>query len=36
MFPSNILAGMFNFTKEAFFELEDKGERAVPKISFNK
>ena len=35
MFPSNILAGMFNFTKEAFFELEDKGERAVPKVSFN-
>ena len=34
MFPSNILAGMFNFTKEAFFELEDKGERAVPKVSF--
>jgi LemA protein len=35
MFPSNILAGMFNFTKEVFFELEDKGERAVPKVSFN-
>jgi LemA protein len=35
MFPSNILAGMFNFAKETFFELEDKGERAVPKVSFN-
>lgn len=34
MFPSNILAGMFNFAKESFFELEDKGERAVPKVSF--
>ena len=34
MFPSNILAGMFNFAKEAFFELEDKSERAVPKVSF--
>jgi len=34
MFPSNILAGMFNFAKEAFFELEDKGERAVPKVGF--
>jgi len=34
MFPSNILAGMFNFVKEAFFEVEDKGERAVPKVSF--
>jgi LemA protein len=35
MFPSNILAGMFNFAKEAFFEVEDKGERAVPKVGFN-
>ena len=34
MFQSNILAGMLNFAKEAFFELEDKGERAVPKVSF--
>jgi LemA protein len=34
MFPSNILAGMFNFAKEAFFEVEDKGEREVPKVSF--
>ena len=34
MFPSNILAGMFNFAKETFFELEDKGEREVPKVSF--
>lgn len=34
MFPSNILAGMFSFAKETFFELEDKGERAVPKVSF--
>ena len=35
MFPSNILANMFNFAKEAFFEVEDKSERAVPKVSFN-
>jgi len=34
MFPSNILAGMFSFAKEAFFALEDKGERAVPKVSY--
>jgi LemA protein len=34
MFPSNIMAGMFNFKAEEFFELEDKGERAVPKVSF--
>lgn len=34
MFPSNIVAGMFNFRKEQFFELEDQAERAVPKVSF--
>ncbi|MFQ5512215.1 MAG: LemA family protein [Candidatus Krumholzibacteriia bacterium] len=34
MFPSNIIAGTFNFTQEEFFEIEDAGERAVPKVSF--
>jgi LemA protein len=34
MFPSNVVAGMFNFKQESFFELEDKAERAVPKVSF--
>jgi LemA protein len=34
MFPSNILAGMFNFTKEEFFEIEIEGEREVPKVQF--
>ena len=34
MFPSNILAGMFNFKEETFFELEDKSEKEVPKVSF--
>ncbi len=34
MFPSNIIAGMFNFMKEVFFELENKAEREVPKVSF--
>jgi LemA protein len=34
MFPSNIVAGTFNFTKEEFFEIEEAGERAVPKVSF--
>jgi len=34
MFPSNIIAGMFNFTKEEFFEVADAGERAVPKVAF--
>ncbi len=34
MFPSNILAGMFNFTKRDFFEVQTPGEREVPKVSF--
>lgn len=34
MFPSNIIAGMFNFKQEEFFEIEDETEREVPKVSF--
>lgn len=34
MFPSNIIAGMFNFVKSEFFEIEDAADRAVPKVSF--
>lgn len=34
MFPSNIVAGMFNFKEGKFFELESEAERAVPKVSF--
>ena len=34
MFPSNIIAGMFNFTKRDFFEIENPSEREVPKVSF--
>jgi LemA protein len=34
MFPSNIVAGMFAFTKRDFFQLENAGEREVPKVSF--
>ncbi len=34
MFPSNIIAGMFNFKQAEFFEIEDAAERAVPKVSF--
>ena len=34
MFPSNILAGMFKFTEEEFFEIEDEKEKEVPKVSF--
>ena len=34
MFPSNIVAGMFNFSKRDFFEIENAEERNVPKVSF--
>lgn len=34
VFPSSIIAGMFGFTKEVFFEIEDKQERIAPKVSF--
>ena len=34
MFPSNIIAGMFNFKAEEFFEIEEATEREVPKVSF--
>ena len=33
-FPSNIIAGMFNFSKAEFFEIEDPSDRAVPKVKF--
>lgn len=35
MFPGNIVAGMFNFNKESFFEIEVEAEREVPKVSFS-
>jgi len=34
MFPSNVIAGMFNFHPEPFFQLEEPGERAVPQVKF--
>jgi LemA protein len=34
MFPSNIIAGMFNFAQKEFFQIEDQSEKAVPKVSF--
>jgi LemA protein len=34
MFPSNIVAGMFAFTKRDFFAVESAAEREVPKVSF--
>ena len=33
--PSNIVAGMFNFGEEEFFELEDQAAREAPKVSFS-
>lgn len=35
MFPSNIVAGMYNFSTRPYFELEDKIEREAPKVSFS-
>jgi len=34
MFPSNVIAGMFSFTKRDFFEIEAPAEREVPKVKF--
>ena len=34
MFPSNIIAGTFNFGKRDFFEIENEAEREVPKVEF--
>lgn len=34
MFPSNIIANMFNFSKRDFFEIKTAAEREVPKVSF--
>lgn len=34
VFPSNIIAGMFGFKKEEFFEIESPEERNVPKVTF--
>ena len=35
MFPSNVVAGMFSFTKRDFFEIENEAEREAPKVSFS-
>ena len=36
MFPSNVIAGMFNFRPQEFFEVEEKTDRDVPKVSFQR
>ena len=33
--PTNIIAGMFGFTAEQYFELTDQIQREVPKVSFS-
>jgi LemA protein len=33
-FPTNIIAGMFNFQQRQFFEITDPTERAVPNVKF--
>jgi LemA protein len=33
-FPTNIMAGMFNFKQAEFFEIETPAERDVPKVQF--
>lgn len=32
IFPSNLIAGLFNFTREEFFEVEDHTFRAAPSV----
>jgi LemA protein len=34
MFPSNFVAGGFNFKPEVFFEVDDKSHRATPQVKF--
>ncbi|OWK27132.1 MAG: hypothetical protein US76_00255 [Parcubacteria group bacterium GW2011_GWA2_38_13b] len=33
-FPQNIIAGIFRFQKEKFFEIEKQAEKELPKVSF--
>jgi len=35
-FPSNFIAGFFQFAKADFFEIGDQAARQVPKVEFNK
>jgi LemA protein len=34
MFPSNLIAAMFNFHPEPFFQVEDAADKAVPQVKF--
>ncbi|MCA9406158.1 MAG: LemA family protein [Candidatus Omnitrophica bacterium] len=33
-FPDNVIAGTFNFKKEAFFKIDDESERNAPEVKF--
>ncbi len=35
MFPGNIIAGMFNFVAETFFEVTEEEQREAPKVDFS-
>jgi len=35
MFPSNIIAGMFNFKASEFFQVESAAEKEAPKVGFS-
>jgi LemA protein len=35
MFPSNVVAGMFSFKPEEYFEIETPAEKEVPKVDFS-
>lgn len=34
VFPSNLIAGMFNFSEASLFEVENPSERVAPKVAF--
>jgi len=34
VFPNNIIAGMFNFSEAALFEIEDSAQREAPQVKF--
>jgi LemA protein len=36
MFPSNVIAGMFNFRQQEFFEVEEPAQREAPKVQFTR
>jgi len=35
MFPGNVVAGMFNFQPETYFEVTEEAEREAPKVKFD-